>query len=143
MSYKILDDEGQPIVQRGKELMASDLRVPIEKRFIDKDKRIIEVTVSSDRRDRDGDRIDQQGIDHSHANAVLYAHDYGQRYLPIGKIISNRRAKRKDDDGKPYTVTTQQHHFNPPKSYELSDAIREAFGKGIISRTQAADLFPD
>jgi len=200
MAYKIIGENGEVKQHKGEDVLGSDQAAEvIAKAVIDNDKRIVEVVSSSDRQDRDGDRINQAGIDHQFAQSVLYAHDYGRAYMPIGKQLGHRTEEREG-----YVVTIETHQFNPPGAYELSDAawklvefgslgatsigfipkkviraesddmrqemglgkygvmfdaiekletswvpvqsnrdaIREAFGKGIISRTEAKTLFP-
>ena len=121
MSYVILESNGEPRRRNGKEILAVDVPEGVATRSVkDPGKRLVEVITSSDSKDRDGDRINQMGIDHSQhmkTRAVLYAHDYGRQWLPIGKLISYRTEKRKG-----YVVTLEVHQFNPPGTYEVSDA---------------------
>ncbi len=129
MSYMILDDSGAIKQQSGKPMMASDLQV--EEKSIDKKKRIVEVAVSSDRQDRDGDRIVQEGIDRTHAHSVLYGHNYGRDgQLPIAKIVSSRLQKRNG-----YTVTYERHAFSPEGRNTLADEVWNAIEDGILAST--------
>lgn len=202
MAYTIMDHNGSKVVREGKELFGAD-HLELDVKLLNPDSRVVQVVVSSDRTDRDGDRINQRGIiyDHHIKNpVVLYAHDWGQRYLPIAKLLDFSVQEREG-----CTVTVERHQFNPPGAYELSDAawklvefgslvatsigfipltitnpqgeaertelglgrfgvyydkvekietswvplpsnrdaIREAYGKGIINRTDARILFPN
>lgn len=131
MAYAIIGENGKVKVHKGKEVQGSDVIVELaQKTIIDPDKRIVEVVSSSDRQDRDGDRISQEGIDHQFANSVLYAHDYGRTYLPIGKQLGNRVEKRED-----FFVTVEEHQFNPPGAYELSDAAWKLVDFGALATT--------
>lgn len=128
MAYKIIGEDGKAKQHKGKDLLGSD--VAIEKTIVDADKRIVKVVSSSDRQDRDGDRINQKGIDHQFAKSVLYAHDYGYSFLPIGKILGIETEKRKD-----HVVTIETHQMNPPGAYELSDAAWKLIEFGALNAT--------
>ncbi len=101
------------------------------KAAIDKENRIIEITVSSDQQDRDGDVIKQEGIIHDFAKSVLYAHDYRDN-IPIGKIIDYRIAKRKG-----MKVTIEKHQFPELGKHDLSD---QAFNMIEFGALNAASI---
>jgi len=128
MAYKIIGEDGNVRQHKGKEMLASD--IVLEKTILDEDRRIVRVVSSSDRQDRDGDRITQEGIDHQFAKSVLYAHDYGYSFLPIGKILSAKMEKRED-----YKVTVEEHQINPPGAYEISDAAWKLIAFGALNAT--------
>lgn len=131
MAYKIIGEDGQVRQHKDKDLLGSDLVPEIfEKTIIDPERRIVEVVTSSDRQDRDGDRIIQEGINHQFARSVLYAHDYGMKFMPIGKPLGNRVEKRDD-----FMVTVETHQINPPGAYELSDAAWKLIDFGSLSTT--------
>jgi hypothetical protein len=133
MSYKILDAAGKPVQREGRELQGSDLLESIiTKEIIDQEQRIVETIVSSDRQDRDGDIVNQKGINHKFSRVVLFAHEH--RQLPIGKILSFV-IKEKKENGKSYLVTAEKHQFNPKGTYEVSDAAWKMVEFGSLNAT--------
>jgi hypothetical protein len=143
MAYKLLDEQGAERTERGKALMGSDLALDPELKVLDPDRRIVKVVVSSDRQDRDGDRINQKGMlydAHIRNPVVLYAHDWGGRYLPIGKMLDFSLQERQDPSGELYHVTVETHQFNPPGAYELSDAAWKLVEFGSLVATSIGFL---
>jgi hypothetical protein len=133
MSYKVLDKDGKPAQWNGRELHGCDLMESIiSKEIIDAQRRIVEVTVSSDRQDRDGDVVNQKGINHKFSRVVLFAHEY--RQLPIGKKLSFVIKERKEA-GKSFLTTVEKHQFNPPGTYEVSDAAWKMVEFGSLNST--------
>jgi hypothetical protein len=102
-----------------------------EKAAIDKETRTVEVIVSSQKQDRDGDIILQKGIDHSHATSVLWGHNYGRDgQLPIAKILEAKIATRKGTK-----VTIEKHQFPDEGTYQLADDIFNLIQEGVITST--------
>jgi len=138
MSYKILNPDGNVRTHAGQEVYGCDMVETLMERAIkDPGKRLVEVVTSADTQDRDGDRIRQEGIDHSYhmgTKSVLYAHDYGRTFLPIGKILAHQVGKKKESD-RVYTVTRELHQFNPPGTYEVSDAAWKMVEFGSLNAT--------
>jgi len=94
-------------------------------------RRTIDVPVSSDRQDRDGDRINQAGIDPTHAKSVLYAHDWGHAgTMPIAKIVG-RKIEEKDG----YALTIETHEFPAEGKYILSDTAWNLIEFGALRST--------
>jgi hypothetical protein len=109
----------------------------LEKTILDHEKRVIDIVTSSDRKDRDGDRIIQDGIDHSQhmkTKSVLFAHDYGRTWLPIAQFLGARLAVR-TEGSTIYNVTVERHQFNPPGAYPVSDAAWKLAAFGSLHAT--------
>lgn len=125
MSYKILDNEGNPIVKDGNQLFASD-RAGVVK-AVDLSARTITIVGSDETKDRDGDVISVKGWDLGNflKNPVfLYAHDY--RSVPIGAAIKVMRKRNPDR-----LVFVEK--FPSKGIYPFADMILELFNEKILN----------
>lgn len=142
MAYKLdqRSDKFHGAIDAAKDVMGSCPNVVLEDKGLDleinDDQRTIEVVVSSDRQDREGDIILQEGIDHSFAKSVLYAHDYGRKNLPIAKILESKvRVVGTKDSNKNFKVTVEKHQFPETGQYDLSDVVWNLVNFGALTST--------
>ena len=138
MAYEKGEKDGQKVM--GASLPSAAVKV------LDDDARIVKVAVSSDRVDREGDIIKQQGMDytdHLKTKSILYAHDWGMfshGNLPIGKLIDHEIKTKRPKGAPSYKITVETHQFNPPGTTELADAAWKCVKFGSLAATSIGFL---
>lgn len=125
MSYKVTTEDGKELKYKGQSIWAADISGAVKS--VDREKRLLKITGTTEEQDRDGDIMEINGweLDNFLKNPVmLYAHDY--RGIPVAgavNIVKRRNPKRLEFWEK----------FPPEGLYAFADLILDLYDLKILN----------